>query len=117
MDDRRHNLLVLVGLPAAAGLISGTFAAGMGCTASELFEGFRSLLGGAIGAGGAAGSVAKSGACYRAPWAPLILDGDREQTSHEGALRPHVVTIDGVDLSLPDHRHRPIAGQCLRALV
>ena len=42
---------------------------------------------------------------------PLILDGDLEQTSHEGAPRPHVVTIDIVTLPLPDHR-RPITSQC-----
>jgi len=32
----------------------------------------------------------------------LILDGDLEQASHERGLRPHVVTIDGVNLPLPD---------------
>jgi hypothetical protein len=34
-----------------------------------------------------------------------------EQAGDEGGLRQHVVTVDVVNLPLPDHRHRLVNGQ------
>ena len=38
--------------------------------------------------------------------------GDPEEARNEDGLRPHGPAADAVDLALPDHRHRLVAGQC-----
>ena len=38
--------------------------------------------------------------------------GNREEAGTEISLCLHVLTADGVNPSLPDHRHRFVAGQC-----
>ncbi len=45
-------------------------------------------------------------------WVAENSGGDTEEVRNEDGLRPHVPAADAVDLTLPDHRHRLVAGQC-----